>query len=103
MLMQGFSNSILSVCEVLVSAGFGGVSASLGGAVRTYRHSSVFGACPGGVAVRRAPKPRPTRGDQGELSDLSTCPFAAFSQGGRVGCPRLPSSGSRIMDPSLSC
>jgi hypothetical protein len=41
----------LSVCEVLVSTGIGDVSASLGGAVRMYQHSSTFGASPGGVAL----------------------------------------------------
>jgi hypothetical protein len=35
----------LSLCEVLVSAG-------IGGAMRTYRHLSAFGAYLGGVAVR---------------------------------------------------
>jgi hypothetical protein len=53
--------------------------------------------------VRRAPEPRPTRGDRGELSDLFVRPFAVLSQDGGVRCPRLPSSGSRIADPSLSC
>jgi hypothetical protein len=53
--------------------------------------------------VRRALEPRPAQGDRGELSGLFMRPFAALSQGGRVRCPRLPSSGSRIMDPSLSC
>jgi hypothetical protein len=47
-----------------------GVSAGLGSAMRTYRHSFVFGACPGGVAVRRALEPGPARGDRGELSGL---------------------------------
>jgi hypothetical protein len=41
----------LSVCEVLVPAGIGSVSAGLGGAMCTYRHSSASGAYPGGVAV----------------------------------------------------
>jgi hypothetical protein len=56
----------------------------------------------GGVALRRAPKFGPTRDDQGELSGLSVRPFAALSLSEGVRCPRLPSSGSRIMDPSLS-
>jgi hypothetical protein len=39
-------------------------------------HAHVFGivcvrCVPGGVAVRRAPEPRPVRGDRGGLSDLS--------------------------------
>jgi hypothetical protein len=53
-----FSQRLL-VCEVLVSDGIGIVSAGLGGVVRTCRHSFAFGAYPGGVAVRRAPKPGP--------------------------------------------
>jgi hypothetical protein len=53
--------------------------------------------------MRRAPKPGPTRGDRGELSDLFVRPFAAPSHGGGVRCPRLPSSGLRIVDPTLSC
>jgi hypothetical protein len=57
------------------------VSAGLSGAMRTYRHSSAFGAYPGGVAVRRAPDPGPIRGDWGELSDLFVRPFAVLSQG----------------------
>jgi hypothetical protein len=65
--------------------------------------SRVFDACRGGVAVYRAPEPGPTRGDRGELSVLSVRPFAALSQGGGVRCLRLPSIGSRIVDPSLSC
>jgi hypothetical protein len=92
----------LSVCEVLVSAGIDSVSASLDGAMRTYRHSSALGAYPGGVAVCRAPEPGPIRGDQGELSDLFVCPFAVLPQDGGVRCPRLPSKGSRIADSSLS-
>jgi hypothetical protein len=40
---------------VLVSAGIDSVSAGLGGAMRMYRHSPVFGAYLGGVVVRRAP------------------------------------------------
>jgi hypothetical protein len=46
---------VLPVCEVFVSATLGGVSAGFGGAMRPYQHSPAFGACPGGVAVRRAP------------------------------------------------
>jgi hypothetical protein len=49
----------LLVCEVLVSAGISDVSAGLGGAVRTYQHSSPFDAFTGGVAVCRAPEPGP--------------------------------------------
>jgi hypothetical protein len=54
-------SAVSSLCEVLVSAGLGGVSAGLGGAMRMYRHSCAFGAYSGGVAMRRAPKPGPLR------------------------------------------
>jgi hypothetical protein len=97
-----FSQHLL-VCKASVLAGIGSVSAGLGGAIRTHRHSSAFGAYPGSVAVRRAPEPEPTRDDQGELSDLFVHPFAVLPPDGGVRCPRLPSSGSRISDPSLSC
>jgi hypothetical protein len=50
-----FFHNMLPVCEVFVLAGLGGVSAGLGGAMRMCRHSPVFGARPGGVAVRQAP------------------------------------------------
>jgi hypothetical protein len=53
--------------------------------------------------MRRAPELEPTRGDRGELSDLFLHPFAVLPQDKGVRCPRLPSSGSRIADPSLSC
>jgi hypothetical protein len=53
--------------------------------------------------VRRAPEPGPARGDRGELLDLFVRPFVVLPQVGGVRCPRLPSSGSRIADPSLSC
>jgi hypothetical protein len=96
-------HSMFQVCEVFVSAGLGNISAGLGGAMHTFRHLPAFGACPGGVAVRRAPEPGPTQGDRGELSGLSVRPFATLSQGGGVRCPRLPLSGLRIVDPSLSC
>jgi DNA-directed RNA polymerase subunit RPC12/RpoP len=84
--------SVLLVCKVFVSA-------DLSGAMRTYQHLPTFGACPGGVAVRRAPEPGPTQGDRGKLSDLSIRPFAALPQVRGVRCPRLPSCGSRIMVP----
>jgi hypothetical protein len=35
-----------SLCEVLVPAGIGDVSAGLGGSMRAYRHPSAFGAYP---------------------------------------------------------
>jgi hypothetical protein len=68
----------LSVCKVLVSAGISDVSAGLSGAVRTYQHSSAFGASPGGVAMRRAPEPGPIRGDRSELFDLLYAPSPSF-------------------------
>jgi hypothetical protein len=98
-----FFHNILLVCKVFVSVGFGNISTGLGGAVRMCRHSPAFGACLGGVAMCQAPEPGPTRGDRGELSGLSVRPFAALSQGGGARCLRLPSCGSRIVDPLLSC
>jgi hypothetical protein len=77
----------LSVCEVLISADIGSVSAGLGGTMRTYRHSSAFGAYPGGAAVRRAPEPGPIRGDRGELSDLFVRPFAVLPRDGGATTP----------------
>jgi hypothetical protein len=85
----------LSVCEVLVLAG-------LGGAMRTYRHPSVFSARPGSVAMRRAPKPGPTQGDRGKFSVLSVRPFAVLLQDRGVRHPRLPSHGLRIADCSFT-
>jgi hypothetical protein len=49
-----------------------------------------------------SPEPGPTRGDRGELSNSFVRPFVVLSQDGGVRCPRLPSSGSRIANPSLS-
>jgi hypothetical protein len=57
----------------------------------------------GGVAVRRAPEPRPVRGDRGELFDLFWTLPRRPSVGRRVRFPQLPSIGSRIADSSLSC
>jgi hypothetical protein len=53
--------------------------------------------------VRRAPEPGPIQGDRGELFDLFVRPFVVLPQDGGVRRPRLPSSGSRTMDSSLSC
>jgi hypothetical protein len=61
----------LPVCEVLVSAGISNISAGLDGAMHMYRHSSAFGAYPGGVAVHRAPETGLVRGDRVVLSVLS--------------------------------
>jgi hypothetical protein len=87
-------SAVSSLCEVFVSAGIVGVSASLGGAMRTYRHSRAFGAYSGGVAVCRALENGPVRGDRGGLSDLFVRPLAVPSRDRRVRRPRLPSSGS---------
>jgi hypothetical protein len=92
----------LSMCEVLVSAGISSVSASLGGAICMYRHLHTFGAYPGGVSMRRAPEPRPVRGDRGGLSNLFVRPFAVPLRDRGVRCPQLPSSGSRIAGSSSS-
>jgi hypothetical protein len=65
-------------------------------------HSAALGASPRGVAVRRAPEAGPVRGNRGEHSDLF-CTFPRrLSAGWRVTFPKLPSSGSRIVDSSLS-
>jgi hypothetical protein len=45
----------------------------------------------------------PTQGNRGELSVLFVCPFAVLPQDRGVRHPQLPSSGSRIVDSSLSC
>jgi hypothetical protein len=58
---------------------------------------------PGGVAVRRAPKPRPVRGDRGELFDLFYTLPRLPSAGWRMRFPQPPSSGSRIANSLLSC
>jgi hypothetical protein len=63
---------------MLVSVGIDDVSAGLGGAMRTYRHLSVFGAYPEGVAVRRAPELGPIRGDRDTLSILLIRPLAVL-------------------------
>jgi hypothetical protein len=77
-----FSQSLL-MCEVLVSAGIGSVSAGLGGVVRTHRRSSAFGArqivyrasSPRAWAQSRralrlvhTPLRRPSAGQRGEVS-----------------------------------
>jgi hypothetical protein len=92
-----------SLCEVLISAGLGGVSAGLGGVIRMCRRSRAFGAYPRGVATRRAPEPGPVRGDRGGLSDLFVRPFVVPLRDRGVRCPQLPSSGSQIAGSSSSC
>jgi hypothetical protein len=67
-LLQGFHRGIWSVGVVRVPTGVGNVSAGFGDARAT---STIRGWCiPGGVAMRRAPKPGPIRDDRGELFDL---------------------------------
>jgi hypothetical protein len=66
-------------------------------------HTSAFGAYPGGVAVRRAPKPGPNRGDREALSILFTRTFVVPSRDRGVRHPQLPSSGSQIAGSSMSC
>jgi hypothetical protein len=94
--------NVLLVCEAFISAGLDDISAGLSNAMRISAFACVW-ARPEGVAVRRAPEPGPTQGDRVEPLDLSLRPFAALPQGGGVRCPRLPSNGSRIMNPSSSC
>jgi hypothetical protein len=64
-LLQGFPRGILPADVVHVSTGIGDVSAGFGDA----RATDIFRVrcIPGGVAMRRAPKPGPIRGDRGEL------------------------------------
>jgi hypothetical protein len=88
---------------VSVSAGIGNVSTGFDGAVRTYRHSSAFGAYPGGVAVRRAPRAWAHARRSGRALHLVLTPLRCPSTGQGVRRPRLPSSGSRIVGSSLSC
>jgi hypothetical protein len=66
-------------------------------------HTPAFGAFPGGVAVRRAPEPGPSRGDRGVPSVLFIRPLAVPPWDKGVRHPQLPSSGSRIVGFSLSC
>jgi hypothetical protein len=76
-----------SLGEAFFLAGIGDISAGLGDAVRVYRRSHAFGACPGGVASRRAPEPGPIQGDRDELSDFSVRPLAVPPRdGGRGVC-----------------
>jgi hypothetical protein len=66
-------------------------------------HTSAFGTYPGGVAVRRAPEPGPSRGDRGVLFVLFTHPFAVPLQDRGLRHPQLQSSRSQIAGSSLSC
>jgi hypothetical protein len=77
-LLQGFFRESLPACGVFVSTGIGDVPAGLGHAHMT--RTGCVRCTLGGVAVRRAPKPGPIRGDRGELSDsLSTRPRRPFA------------------------
>jgi hypothetical protein len=68
MLLQGFYRGIWSAGVVRVPTGVDNVSAGFGDAHTT---GTIRVRCiPGGVAMRRAPKPGPIRGDRGELFDL---------------------------------
>jgi hypothetical protein len=64
-LLQGFYRGIWSVGVVHIPTGVGNVPAGFGDARAT---GTIRGRCnPGGVAVRRAPEPRPIQGDRGKL------------------------------------
>jgi hypothetical protein len=100
-LPQGFYPGIWSVDVVHIPTGVGDVSAGFGDARAT---GTICGRCNrGGVAVRRAPEPRPIQCDWGELSDLLLTRPRRPSAGRRVRFPQPPSIGSRIADSSLSC
>jgi hypothetical protein len=82
-------------------SGAGNVSAGLGD---TRAAGAICGWCnPGGVAMRRAPKPGPVRGERVDLHDLFFTRPRRPSAGQRVRFPQPPSVGSRIADSSLSC
>jgi hypothetical protein len=67
-LLQGFFREFLPVCGAFVSTGISSIPASLG---RTRMTGDSRVRCtPGGVAVRLAPEPGPSRGDRDELSVL---------------------------------
>jgi hypothetical protein len=67
-LLQGFYHEISSEGVAHLSTGVGSVLAGHGDARAA---STIRCWCnPGGVAVRRAPKPGPVRGDRVELYDL---------------------------------
>jgi hypothetical protein len=100
-LLQGFYRGIWSEGMVHIPTGVGDVSDGFGDA-RTA--ATIRGRCnPGGVAMRRAPEPRPVRGDRVELYDLFLTRPRRPSAGRRVRFPQPPSIGSRIADSSLSC
>jgi hypothetical protein len=64
-LLQGFYRGISSVGAVHIPTGIGNVSAGFGDARAT--DTTRVRCIPGGVAVRRAPKAEPIRGDRNEL------------------------------------
>jgi hypothetical protein len=99
--VRGFCHGIWSAGVVHVSTGVGDISAGFGDARAT---GTIRGLCnSGGVAVRRAPEPRPAQGDWGELYDLFLTRPRRPSSGRRLRFPQPPSIGSRIADSSLSC
>jgi hypothetical protein len=67
-LLQGFSREFSPVCGGFVSTGISDVPAGFGHTRMT--GTSYVRCTPGGVAVRRAPEPRPIRDDRGVLSIL---------------------------------
>jgi hypothetical protein len=99
-LLQGFYHVDWSDGAVRIPTGVGDVSAGFGnaraaGTIRGRRN-------PVGVAVHRAPKLGPVRGDRIELHDLFLTRPRRPSAGRRVRFPQPPSVGSRIADSSLS-
>jgi hypothetical protein len=100
-LLQGFYREIWSEGVIHISTGVGNVSAGCDDARAA---GATRGRCnPGGVAVRRAPKPGPVRGDRVEIYDLFLTHPRHPSAGRGVRFPQPPSTGSRIADSSLSC
>jgi hypothetical protein len=99
-LLQGFYCGIRPEGVLHIPTGVGDVSAGFGDARAA---GTIRGRCsPGGVAMRRAPEPRPVRGDRVELYDLFSTRPRRPSAGRRVRFPQPPSIGSRIADSSLS-
>jgi hypothetical protein len=97
-----FSQS-LPVCEVLVSAGVGNISAGLGGAMRTYLAHVCVRCISRGSSHASSPRAwAQLRRSRGALC-LITRPFAVPPRDRGVRHPQLPSSGWRIAGSSLSC
>jgi hypothetical protein len=91
------------VCEVLVSAGIGDIPAGLGDAMRTF----LAFVCVRCISRRcsRASSPRAwARSRRSGRALRLVCTFPRRPSAGRgVRFPQPPSSGSRIVDSSLSC